>query len=74
MALIGQQPMQMLKIRIDRCFCEPVAKKQKNDDVRDQDFEQSQADVSSSEIETVPEKKKIDVRAIYYCCLAMAEK
>ena len=30
----------------------------KNDDVRDQDFEQSQADVSSSEIETVPEKRK----------------
>ena len=30
----------------------------KNDDVRDQDFEQSQADVSSSEIETVPEKSK----------------
>ena len=30
----------------------------KNDDVRDQDFEQSQADVSSSEIETVSEKRK----------------
>ena len=30
----------------------------KNDDVRDQDFEQSQADVSSSETEIVPEKRK----------------
>ena len=46
------------KSRFTDVFVNLWPKSKKNDDVRDQDFEQSQADVSSSEIETVPEKSK----------------
>ena len=46
------------KSRLTDVFANVWPRSKQNDELSDEDFEQSQADVSSSEIETDPEKRK----------------